>query len=417
MAVVGAGPAGLFAALAAAAVLSGPGGAGGKVVIFEKNAKPGRKLLLSGAGQCNVTHLGGVEDFLEHYGPREGVRRFMKKVLHAYPPQKLISYLKEGGMTLTDNGEGKLFPASGRAMDILNLLVDQAGRRGAVMVPRQRVVALEPRKEGFTIRFEQGPPAEARKVIIASRGRSYPKTGSSGDGFTLAAALGHRISPVRPALTGVTVDTPGLSTLSGLSFPEAEMALYRDSRRLFSRRGALLITHRGFSGPLILNNSRDILPQDRLVIDFSGEGQAYRLQAGALLAAEGKKTLANILALPGLPKRLVEWSLDQAGADGMQKGAETSKKTLSAVLASLTAAEFTVAGLGGWNEAMVTAGGVDLGEINPTTLESRIVPGLYWAGEVVDVDGDTGGYNLQAAFSTGFLAGTAAGTAALKTPV
>lgn len=408
VAVIGAGPAGLFAALTAAEVTAKKGGLPGRVIVFEKKQKPGRKLLLTGAGQCNVTHTGTPEDFLEHYGNRDTTRRFMKKILHAFPPQSLLAYLKTAGIEVLDNGEGKLFPASGQSRDILNALVNGLRIQGAVLSAPRGVINLAKQDGVFTLRFEDGPPTKAEKVIIAAGGCSYPKTGSTGDGYSWAAALGHRITPPRPALTGIVVDAPGLSALSGLSFPEAVISLYRDSRKLFTRSGALLITHRGFSGPLILNSSRYIQPGDRVVIDFSGHAPEYRHTVAELVKREGKRTLSNILAQPGLPRRLVDWSLGAAGIEGNRKGAEVPGKAVSAVLDSLTAAAFTVTGLGGWDEAMVTAGGVNLSEVDPDTLESRIVPGLYFAGEVLDMDGDTGGYNLQAAFSSGYLAGASA---------
>ena len=411
VAVIGAGPAGLFAALTAAEGLTGEGRGSSGVQVFEKKQRPGRKLLLSGAGQCNVTHTGTPEDFLEHYGNRDLTRRFMKKILYACPPQYLLSYLGKAGIEVCDNGEGKLFPASGRALDILNVLVNDLERRGAVLSAGGSVANLERQDGVFLLRLEDGSIVKAEKVILASGGCSYPQTGSTGDGYSWAAALGHRITTPRPGLTGIMADAPGLSALAGLSFPEAGITLYRDSRKLLNRTGALLITHRGFSGPLILNGSRYVLPGDRMVIDFTGQAREYRLEVEKLMEREGKRSLAKILAQSGLPRRLVDWSLRCAGIEGNRKAAEVSGKAVSAVLNSLTAEPFTVTGLGGWDEAMVTAGGVDLSEVNPGTLESRIVPGLYFAGEVLDVDGDTGGYNLQAAFSTGFLAGFSAAAA------
>ena len=408
LAVIGAGPAGLFAARSAAGYRGDKQGNLPGITIFEKKKNPGRKLLLSGAGQCNVTHTGTPAEFLDHYGNRETTRRFMKKVLFAYPPRDLVAYLKEAGIEVSDNGEGKLFPSSGRALDILQALQNDLRRRGAVMAARRCVKALEWQNGLFHLKFEDGPSVQASRVIVATGGCSYPGTGSTGDGYAWAADLGHRIIPPRPGLTGITVKIPGLPTLAGLSFPGATMTLFRDSRKLFTGTGALLITHGGLSGPLILDSSRYIEPGDRVMVDFSGRGRQYHLDVESLLQREGGRSLANILSGPGLPRRLTDWALQRRGLDGTKKAAEVSKKEVLAVLESLTRAVFPVAGRGGWDEAMVTAGGVDLTEVDPLTLESRIVPGLYFAGEVLDIDGDTGGYNLQAAFSTGYLAGTSA---------
>lgn len=410
--IVGGGPAGLFAALTAAEVFQETGEKGNhRILVVEKMKRPGRKLLLTGAGQCNLTRREDPPAFLDHYGGKGAQGRFLKRALYAFPPESLVRFFEDRGVALLDNGKGKLFPRSGRAADVLESLLSEGRLRGVEILTGRGVTGLDRGETEFILTLADGTALRADRVILAAGGRSYPGTGSSGDGYTLAGSLGHSVVDPRPALIGVETEPRSIGALAGVSFHEIAMTLRREGRKILTAVDDMVITHTGFSGPVVLNNSREIRPGDELVFDFSGRGETFTSLLKEAAAAGGKRSLSGVVAGMGIPKRLIQWCLEDLGLDGGRRSVETGKKEVQALAESLCRGRFRVVRLGGWNEAMVTAGGIPLGEIQPATLESRRVPGLYFAGEVMDVDGDTGGYNLQAAFSTGYLSGRSAAIA------
>jgi len=261
-------------------------------------------------------------------------------------------------------------------------------------------------REGeFQIRTDR-ETCRADRVVIATGGITYPVTGSTGDGLSFARSLGHRVTEAGPALTPVSIQDYPFSGLSGISFADAIISLIRAGRKVRQYAGDLLFTHTGLSGPGILDFSRFIRPGDTLRISFL-PGLDYPKAKEILTArinAAGNRQVKKILAAYNLPDRFVGRLLDLAGIKQDQTGAHLSREARAALMDLLTGFPFMVGRLGGIHEAMVTRGGVSLDEINPKTMESRLVPGLFFVGEVLDIDGDTGGYNLQAAFSTGALA-------------
>lgn len=422
--VAGAGPAGFFAAISAAAA-----GAGARVLLAERMPSPARKLLVSGAGQCNLTHAGDAASILAHYGHR-GAERFLRKAIHAFDGEALGAWFAERGLPLEDNGEGKLFPRTRRSKDVLELLLSEARRVGVELGTGLRLLSAQaaPAGGGFLLSFErQGASprvVSAGRLVLSTGGRSWPSTGSAGDGYALAAQFGHRVEAPTPALAPVIVATScggappfaPFAACSGNALRETTISVFRGGRRSATGSGDVLVTHRGLSGPGILDLSRDIAPGDELRVALApGAGAEAavdaRLQAEA--AAHGTRGLQRLVQSFGLTEALSRALLESRGLDPGLPAARLTREARRLLSRSLAGGgdaghPFPVAALGSWEEAMATRGGVDLSEVDPKTMRSRLVPGLHLAGELLDYDGDTGGYNIQAAISTGRLAGLSA---------
>lgn len=397
--ILGAGPAGLMAACAAAEN-------GKRVAVLEKNAKPGRKLLMAGSGRCNITHAGEIADFPPHYAH---AARFVKPCLLAFTNRDLLRFFAAAGLRTVELNDGKIFPASQRSEDVLAVLTETCRKRRVEFFYSQPVsqVAFHEADARFHI---ETPDARwmAKKIAIATGGKSYPVTGSTGDGYTLAAVLGHTIIPPRPALAPVYVDAYPFTACAGISLPHCPLSVWRGGRRIAAHAGDILLTHRGFSGPGVLDFSRNIQPGDTLKIAFTGEPDAAALDKilVAELADNSKKTLKNLLAYRfTLPERLAEYLLELSGIPPALAAWELPRAARTQLAKTLAGHPFRVHRLGDFREAMCTAGGVCLGEVNRKNMESRLRPGLFFCGEVLDVDADTGGYNLQFAFSSGTAAG------------
>jgi len=393
--VIGGGPAGLFCALRA-------GGNGRKILIVEKEPLPGRKLLLSGSGQCNITHEGEIGSFLSHYGDNG---RFLKPALMNFQNRDLTSFFATRGLQLIAEPDGKVFPLSRKASEILDILVKECAAVHVEIRCGDPVLEVSVRDEGFSIRTGR-MTCRADQLVIATGGVTYPATGSTGDGYVFARSLGHSLTEVSPALAAVTVQDYQFSDLAGISFPDVIILLTRAGKKLRQRSGDLLLTHTGLSGPGILDFSRFIRPGDTLRISFL-PGSDYQKVKETLLdriSAAGSTRVRTVLTAYNLPERFVNKLLALAGIELNLTGAHLSRKDRSALIELLTGCPFVVARLGGIHDAMVTRGGVSLTEINPKTMESKLVPRLFFIGEVLDIDGDSGGYNLQAAFSTAALA-------------
>ena len=397
--VVGGGPAGLFCAVRAAE-------RGRRIILLEKMTSPGRKLLLSGSGQCNLTHDGDIPSFLTHYGDHGS---FLKPALLNFRNQDLISFFADRGIRFETEPGGKIFPASRRAADILGVLLKEAAGNHVEIRTGESVLDISKPDDRFSIRTVRGI-YRADLAVIATGGITYPQTGSTGDGYEFARRLGHAVTDTGPALAAVEGPDGRFSDLAGISFDNVTVSIYRDNRKIRQHAGDILFTHAGLSGPGILDCSRFIRPGDLLRISFL-PGLDARSAKEALLdriAAAGNRRVRTVLSSLGLPDRFAGKLLRLAGLPPDLTGAHLTRDARTALIELLTEGPFPVERLAGPRDAMVTRGGVSLREINPKTMEARLVPGLFYAGEVLDIDGDTGGYNLQAAFSTGALAAKAA---------
>ncbi|HDQ46143.1 MAG TPA: NAD(P)/FAD-dependent oxidoreductase [bacterium] len=404
--VVGGGASGLLAAGRAAQ-------RGADVVLLEKMPACGRKLRISGKGRCNLTNISPVQAFLSHFGPNA---RFLKPAFGAFFSEKLIDLLDSLGVaTVTERG-GRVFPASQDARDVVAALTHFAEKNGVRIVTRHPVRSLvvqDNRAGGVVCRDGSEWPADA--VILAAGGSSYPATGSIGDGIRLAKAAGHAFVPVRPALVPLITDGDQAQRLQGISLRNVNASLWCDGRKAGQAFGEMLFTHFGLSGPIILTLSRravDLLDGGKtpeIAVDFKPALDEKKFDARLLreFEAHGKQHLKSTLKSL-LPQRVVPVCLDAVRIDPDKPGNQITADERKRLRLWLKGFRLRITGHRGWQEAIITAGGVALDEIHSRTLESVIVKGLYFAGEVMDVDADTGGYNLQAAFSTGWLAGQSA---------
>jgi predicted Rossmann fold flavoprotein len=395
--IIGGGPAGLMAAICCREP-------GTRIIVLEKNGNAGRKLLISGSGQCNLTRTDPVIDFLPHYGDHGS---FLRTAFSRFDNDALMDFFRKRDLALEAREDGKVFPASRRADDVLKILLNEASLLGIPVRTGNPAAGLERSGDQFVIRTKDGAFA-SRFCLLATGGKSYPGTGSTGDGYALASALGHTVIRPKPALVQLDVNRFAFSRLSGISISPALVSLYRNGKKTREARDDLLFTHKGFSGPVILNLSRYVEPGDSLGVCFI-PGITRKGYEGELLdhlAVNGKTLVSNLVSGPELPKRFVESLLEAEGIPADRAAHSLDREERTRLLNRLFDSRFPIEPPSSFRTAMVTAGGIDLKEIDPRTMESRIVAGLFFAGEVMDVDGDTGGYNLQAAFSTGALAGS-----------
>ncbi|HSM51392.1 MAG TPA: aminoacetone oxidase family FAD-binding enzyme [Thermoanaerobaculia bacterium] len=401
---VGAGAAGLFAAIWAARTAPGA-----RVVALDGAARPGAKILVSGGGRCNLAHetVSG-RDF--HGSSPHAV----EKVLRQFDVAATLAFFAGLGVVVRREEGGKLFPANGRARTVLDALLAEANRRGVEIRTSHRVAAVSPSGSGLLVSGPWGALA-ADRVVLATGGRSLPKSGSDGSGYALAASLGHRITPTLPALVPLLLaaDHP-FRSLAGLSAPVALAVRATSGRRLVEVTGPLLCTHFGISGPAVLDVSRHLLaarradPGAHLVASFLPGRHAGEWEE--LLSSLGPRSVRALLA-ESLPPRLAEALCRLAGVEPATPGYRLRREARRALVRSLTELPLPVEGDRGFVAAEVTAGGVPLAEIDLRTMASRRAPALHLCGEICDVDGRLGGFNFQWAWSSGQLAGLGAARA------
>jgi hypothetical protein len=391
--IIGAGPAGLFTAIHCK---------GHKVIVLEKNTTPGKKLLISGTGRCNLTHDCKLSDFFVHYGANH---RFLKTALHSFTNTDLIRFFNDFGLKTVVDKNGKVFPASQKASDVLQVLINMCNKNKVEIVCNQQITGIEKTENGFEVKTNSGIFL-GKFLVITTGGMSYPTTGSTGDGYHFAKLLGHSIVPPKPSLSPVFIRDYLMASIAGVSVQNKPVYLYRGDKKISEHNGDIGFTHKGLSGPGILDFSRHILSGDILKVNFIDiRTDDFRNELIKVSEKEGKTAIQTYLKKFDLPRSLVLLVLQSINMEPETRLAEITKVQRNQLVAAFCEYPFTVEKVGGFNTAMVTAGGVSLDEIHPKTMESKLVPGLYFAGEVLDIDGDTGGYNLQAAFSTGFLVG------------
>ena len=394
--VIGAGPAGLFCAMHASCSKN-------RVLLLEKTPDPGKKLLLSGSGQCNITHHGEMRDFLARYGNHG---KFLKPALFAFTNTDLIAFFGERGLPMVTEDNGKVFPKTLRSDDVLATLLVECRERGIIIHCNEAVTSISRTSDRFEI-TTTAKVYHAPVLVIATGGASYPKSGSTGDGYRFAESMGQPLTEIGPALTPLLIQNFPFASLPGISFPQMRFSVWRAKKKIADHMGDVLFTHLGLSGPGILDASREIRTDDEIRLSFVG--RLKREEFAADLTKRIKESrdwqIGTILAAYPIPERLNRKLLAMSGIPEDLKGNHFSAEQRSRLITNCTEFPLTVTAPGGFSVAMVTRGGVALENVNPKTLESTIIPNLYFAGEVLDIDGDSGGYNLQAAFSTGFLAG------------
>ncbi len=403
--VVGGGASGLMAAGQAAEM-------GAETLLLEKMHRPGRKLRITGKGRCNLTNAAPLSEFIAHFGPNG---RFLRQAFSRFFTEDLVAFFETLRVrTVTERG-GRVFPVSNQAQDVVDALVRWTNRRGVTIktqAPVERLVVEGERVVGVQT---SGGFFPADAVIVATGGASYPGTGSTGDGYRLAESVGHTVIPIRPAL--VPLETVGdvAPRLQGLSLRNVSVCVRIDGKKRAEAFGEMLFTHFGVSGPIILSLSGrivDALRQGqgvRLSIDLKPALDERKLDARLLrdLDAHGKRQF-RVLLKDLLPSKLIPVCIDLTSISSYKVGHQITAKERKRLRVWLKDFCLEVSGHRPLEEAIITSGGVSTREIDPRTMASRLVQGLYFAGEVLDVDADTGGYNLQAAFSTGWLAGQSA---------
>lgn len=416
VAIVGGGAAGILAALAARE-------SGAATVLYERNRRIGIKILISGGGKCNITHEATPRELEEGFITREA--RFLRYALHELTPARVLDMLHREGVETYTRPNGRVFPTSGRAEDVLDAFERMLRRAGVELRTERRVERIETRDGAVAGVVVDGKLENHDAVIVTTGGMSYRKVGTTGDGIAWGEELGHAIEPVRAALAPIFFPAPPPDDWQGVALRDILFHLECDGRRPklprdedypIEWRGDLLLTHRGVSGPVVLEVSRaaarlgEICKRVELVVDIVPDMSIEELrELWEKRAASSGKSETQTFLEGFVPRSLVPYLLDHARTPVGTKLAAATREQRTAILGALKGWRIGEVGEVPLDRGEVSAGGIALSEVSPTTMESKQIRGLYFAGEVLDISGCVGGYNLQAAFSTGFVAGKKAG--------
>lgn len=401
VAIIGGGPAGMMAAGRA-------GELGARVILLEKNPSLGVKLLVTGNGRCNLTNRKTNREFIGHLGKKG---KFLFSALHGFGVDDLIRFFEDRGVATKIENDGKVFPASDKARDILDALARYLEKTDVTVRTGSAVAGLA--KEGGRIaklELEDGAGIIAKNYIIATGGRSYPQTGSTGDGYRWAEELGHRVVEPAPALTSMIIKEPFIKDLQGLSIENVAAVIRNRGKKIHSASGDIIFTANGISGPLVMDLTRMVAREDAgelsLAIDFfpgHDEEELDRMIRDDF-GKDANKMVKNSLGF--LPSRLVAAIAGQAGIDQSKKCNSITRGERTEIIRLLKSFCLSMHALSGFERAYITSGGVSLDEVEPSTMRSKLVANLFFAGEVLDLDGPTGGYNLQISWTTGYAAGS-----------
>ena len=403
IAIIGGGAAGMMAA--AAALETNPDA---ELVLIEKNASLGQKVITSGGGRCNVTTgFADLRLILDRY-PRGS--KFLTSAMYAFPPEQVYQWMETHGVPLKTEEDLRVFPQSDNGKDIVKIFENLFQKNGTQLLLRHDVQKIEKSAAGFILHFKAHPSITADKIILTTGGQAYRHTGSTGDGYTFAESLGHSITSLAPSLNSFITKETWPKDLAGVSLQKVTL---RAQKEKFT--GPILFTHRGLTGPAVFALSSLIAFEEynpehplTLSIDLQPFLNQALLEAEVKteLAANPKKMFKNTLA-KWMPKSLAATLCRLLSIDGEKNNCEIAKKDIQKTIEHIKNLSLTLIGRGAGDE-FVTAGGVELKEVDPRTLESKLVPGVYFAGEILNIDGFTGGYNLQCAWATGHLAGVSA---------
>lgn len=399
--VIGGGAAGMMAAYAAAMC-------GNEVSLYEKNEKLGKKVYITGKGRCNVTNACETQDLLGNIVTNP---KFMYSPIYTFDNNMVQSFMEEWGCPLKTERGNRVFPQSDKSYDVINALI-RAMRENKVDINLDSHVSDILTENGHVTGVRvNGCDIECNNVILATGGYSYPSTGSTGDGHTMASKLGHHITKCMPALVPFTAAEEWVKELQGLSLRNCGVTIYDGDHKIYEDFGELLFTHFGVSGPTVLSASSyavDIIRKRplRLVIDLKPALDEKQLDARILRDFEANINRKFMNSLDKLfPKSLIPVIIERSGIDAQCRVNEITRDKRQGLVKLIKNFDLTLTGLRGFNEAIITHGGVDVKEIDSSTMESKLIKGLYFAGEMIDVDAVTGGFNLQVAWSTGYLAG------------
>ena len=396
--IVGAGAAGLMTAITASK-------GGLRVLLLEGQAKVGAKILMSGGTRCNVTNKAVVE---KDYNSRQII--YVRNILRSFNNERTLRFFKDDlGVDLILEPTGKYFPSTHSGKTVLDAFLKKIKSCGITLLTGHKVKAMTAGKHGFTV-IGESFHFEAKNVVLTTGGLSYPSSGSDGTGFKLAQSFGHDVIETTPALTPLMTEDDDFKSLSGVTI-EAQLTFISEGKKCFCQRDGFLFTHFGYSGPVALDISRHWLKTKgpkQMIINFLPDYNEHSLREYLCRTREnaGHKTIKNVLT-DLMPERLVEVILKKTGIDGSGPLNQLEKQARRRLMDACLQYPLEVTGVYGYSKAEATAGGVDLAQINPKTLESRIVPGLFFAGEMLDVDGRIGGFNFQWAWSSGHAVGEA----------
>ncbi|HMM68905.1 MAG TPA: NAD(P)/FAD-dependent oxidoreductase [Gudongella oleilytica] len=397
--VIGGGPAGIMAAGAAA-------GRGHDVTLIEKNKQLGKKLFITGKGRCNITNASPISEFFDNIISN---REFLYSSLYTFDNEAIIRLLESYGLNTKVERGNRVFPESDKSSDVIKAFQKYLDHMGAEVLLNSRVSHVYMEDNIFMVVLTTGEKMQFDRLVIATGGASYPATGSEGDGYKMARAFGHTVTELKPSLVPIELEEPWLKDLMGLSLKNVTLRAYSDKKLIHEEFGEMIFTHFGISGPIVLTMSNhinrlknkpvltlDLKPalddetlDNRLLRDF----QEYK-----------NKQLKNALN-DLLPQKLIPLIIQVSGIYPEKTVHQITREERSKLLEAIKAFPLQFKGFRPLDEAIVTSGGIKVQEVNPSTMESRIVPGLYFAGEIIDIDALTGGYNLQIAYSTGYLAG------------
>lgn len=404
IAVIGAGAAGCMAAIRASQL-------GKRVVLIERNDCIGKKIALTGNRRCNVTNTASLDEYIQKFSPGG---EFYRTAFSLFFHDESIGFLKRKGLNCCVQAQGRVFPSDDTAESVITVFRQYLKEHAVSILYNTRVVRAARAESLFALYADTGLCAQCEKLIVSTGGASYAATGSSGDGFDLAAAFGHRVLPLKPGLVPLRVREPWVKELQGVSLDPVRLSFFAGKKKYISGAGPVLFTHYGVSGPMILDMSRHIIealdscPEIVLSIDMLPDREKASLDADFLAKhAEGKVSIDSFLH-QFIPKRAAALVLDQLQIDPAKPVHQITRAERQKCVEKLKSFKLTVTGSLPLSDAMVTAGGVAKKELDPRTMESRLVPGLYFAGEIIEGAGPSGGYNLQQAFSTGYLAGSMA---------
>ena len=414
--VIGGGPAGMMSAITAAKENN-------NVIILEKMNSCGRKLLITGKGRCNITSSLSMDDFIKN---TPGNGKFLYSCFQNFTNEDIIQMLKNNGVKTKEERGNRIFPVSDKSLDVLNAFEKEMEKNNVKVITKANVKKINIENKKVTgVTFEKdglNKTFKADKVILATGGKSYSATGSTGDGYKIAEDLGHNIVRIRPSLVPLQTNGRNLKIckqMQGLSLRNIKMKLIDSSKNktIYEDFGELLFTHFGVSGPTILSSSAHLLRYKnvdellnngtiKLIIDLKPALDEEKLNLRILRDFEKEKNKSFKNSLNDLlPKKLIDTVIELSEIDENKKVNEITKKERMKLIQLLKHFEITISGFRPIEEAIITSGGISTKEINPKTMESKIIRGLYFAGEIIDVDAYTGGFNLQIAYSTGYTAG------------
>lgn len=402
--IIGGGAAGLMAACAAAEKYGGRA-----VTVIEKNRRPGRKLMITGKGRCNVTNNCDRDTLISNV-PANG--RFLFSAFSDFGTADTMEFFEKRGVPLKTERGNRVFPVSDKASDIVDALVNAVNKSGVKILTAEAEEILTENSAVTGVRTREGEVFAADSVILATGGMSYPVTGSTGDGYKMAGMLGHTVTPLKASLVPLNVKQGFCSRLSGLSLKNVTLTVYESGRKkpVFSELGEMLFTHFGISGPLVLSASAHMRKMGSAeyvaYIDLKPALDEQKLDSRILRDFEEEKNRNFGNSLDKLlPKSIIPVIISLSGIAPDTKVNQISREQRARLCGVLKALRLDITGFRPIEEAIITGGGISVKEINPSTMESKLVSGLFFAGEIIDADAYTGGFNLQIAFSTGHLAG------------